>query len=206
MRRLVVSLVVVVALLGACGGKDKPPRDTTTGDTAVTQPGLSYYDGPPPWPLAGQQFQRIQAAGLEGYKAEALVVHYHAHLDVFYDGQPVKVPASVGIDYDAQRISPMHTHADSGVIHIEANQDATFTLGQFLSEWGVKVTGACVADKCGDEVAVFVNGSIQDTPAPGLVIHAGNEIALVLGTQPPDIPSSYDCKAEAPDTTLCPPR
>jgi hypothetical protein len=206
MRRTLVCLLMVAALSGACGGKDKAPVDTTTGDTTVNTaaPGLSYYDGPPPWPLDGQQLKRMQAAGLEGYTAEGSFVHYHAHLDVFYDGQPVKVPANVGIDYDAQRISPMHTHYDSGVIHIEANKDDEFTLGQFLSEWGVKAHNGCVGDKCGNEVAVFVNGSVQNRPAPDLVIKAGAEIALVLGTKPADIPSTYDCKAEAPDTTLCP--
>jgi hypothetical protein len=204
MRRTLVCLVMLAALLGACGGKDKPPLDTTTGDTVATAPGLSYYDGPPPWPLDGHQLARMQAAGITGLSAEGSVVHYHAHLDVFYDGQPVKVPADVGIDYDAQRISPMHTHYDSGVIHVEANKDEKFTLGQFLSEWGVKAQNGCVADKCGDGVAVFVNGSLQETPAADLVIKAGAEIALVLGTQPSDIPSTYDCQAEAPDTTLCP--
>jgi hypothetical protein len=201
-RRLVLSCAVIAALLGACGGKDKPPVDTTT--TRGSAGGVSGYDSAPPWPLDGHQLQRMQAAGVEGLKAEGSVVHYHAHLDVFYDGERVTVPANVGIDYGAQRISPMHTHYDSGVIHIEANKDEEFTLGQFLTEWGLKAEDGCVADKCGDEVAVFVDGSIQDTPAPDLVIKAGQEIALVLGTQPPDIPSRYDCKAEAPDTTLCP--
>jgi hypothetical protein len=197
--------VVVAALLGGCGGggKDKEPRDTTTGDTTANT--VATAKGAPPWPVGSGQVQRMLTAGVEPLKAEGSIVHYHAHLDVFYDGQPVKVPANIGIDYDAQRISPLHTHYDSGVIHIEANKDEKFTLGQFLTEWGVRSDSGCVADKCGDEVAVFVDGSIQDTPAADLVIKAGDEIALVLGTtRPADIPSSYDCKAEAPDTVLCP--
>ena len=96
----------------------------------------------------------------------------------------------------------LHTHTPSGVIHVEAERDDAFTLGQFLTEWGVKVTGECVADKCGDEVAVFVNGSIQDDGARDLVIKADTEIALVLGTQPDDIPSTYDCAANPGDA--CP--
>ena len=201
--RLVVVCLLVASVLGACSGKkDDPAIDTTTGDTTANT--IAYYRAASPWPLASNQVARMQAVAIEPLKAEGSVVHYHAHLDVFYDGQPVKVPADVGIDYDAQRISPMHTHYDSGVIHVEANKDTKFTLGQFLTEWGVQVRDGCIADKCADEVAVFVDGSIQDTPAADLVITPKAEIALVLGsTRPADIPSTYDCKAEAPGD-LCP--
>jgi hypothetical protein len=192
MRRIVLGLVVVAALLGACGrGSDTPAAPNSTG--SANDSGLSYYDGPPPWPLDGKQVDRMEAVGIEPLTAEGSIVHYHAHLDVFYDGKPITVPQYVGIDFDKQRISPMHTHFPSGVIHIEANKDEQFTLGQFLSEWGVKAKDDCVGDKCGDEVAVFVDGSIQDVHAADLVIKADTEIALVLGTQPPDIPSGYDC-------------
>jgi len=203
MRRIVLATLSVLLLAGACSSKkDDADLDTTTGDTPA--PSLSYADGPPPWPLGDQQVVRMSRAGIEPLKAEGSVVHYHSHLDVFYDGQPVTVPKDIGIDYNAGRISPIHTHANSGVIHVEANKEEDFTLGQFLNEWGIKTSDGCVADKCGDEVAVFVGGSIQDTPAPDLVIKPRTQIALVLGTtRPADIPSTYDCKAEAP-ADLCP--
>jgi hypothetical protein len=204
MRRTFVALAVLGAFVGACGKSEKPPADTTP-ETAGPAVGLSYYDGPPPWPLDGKQVEHMEAVGITPLTREGVAVHYHAHLDVFYDGDRVRVPANVGYDVGKGRISPLHTHAESGVIHVEADKDDEFTLGQFLSEWGVKAEEGCVADKCGDEVAVFVDGSIQDTPAPDLVIKAGMEIALVLGTERPDnIPSTYDCKAEAPDKILCP--
>jgi hypothetical protein len=199
MRRIFACLLLFAVLLGACG-KDEPPVESTE-PTQGPSPGLSYYDGPPPWPRGTDQVERMQAVGITPLTAEGELVHYHAHLDVFYDGEEVKVPANIGVD--VSRISPLHTHYDSGVIHVEANEDEDFTLGQFLGEWGVKAKDGCVADKCGDEVAVFVDGSIQDTPAPDLVIKGQTEIVLVLGTTRPDIPSSYDCKAEAP-TDLCP--
>ncbi len=129
-------------------------------------------------------------------------MHYHVHLDVFYDGQPVTVPASVGIDYTAQRISPVHSHTDAGIIHIEANKDDRFTLGQFLTEWGLAVKGNCVADKCGDQAVAYVNGTAQDGSAASVVLKAGQEIALVLGPKPADIPSTYDCSKRQDDA--CP--
>src|SRR5690349_20523605 len=104
MRRMLVSLVVVAALLGACGGKKNPPVDTTTGDTPLPATGVSFYDGPPPWPLDGKQVEHMVDAGITPLTAEGTKVHYHAHLDVFYDGQRVKVPANLGIDFDKGRI------------------------------------------------------------------------------------------------------
>ena len=67
----------------------------------------------------------------------------HAHLDVFVDGEPIAVPAGIGINIDdpeVQRfkdpddsvgyggikrcrkpcISPLHTHDETGIIHTES--------------------------------------------------------------------------------------
>jgi hypothetical protein len=195
-RRLLA--LVLVCLLGACGGgggNDDPP--------AASDETLSFVDTAPPWPVGDRQADRIRAARLPLLKAEGQLVHYHLHLDVFHDGEKVTVPANIGVDLEERVISPLHTHSPSGVIHVEANEDEELTLGQFLTEWGVKASDGCVADKCGEEVVVFVNGSIQDVPAADLVIKPDTQISLVLGTPPADIPSNYDCKAEDPGDFPC---
>ncbi len=61
--------------------------------------------------------------------------HYHAHLEVYVNGQPVTVPGDIG------RQSPgclywLHTHDTDGIIHIEAPKDQTYKLGQFFDIWG----------------------------------------------------------------------
>jgi hypothetical protein len=133
-------------------------------------------------------------AGLPALTAEGAKVHYHAHLDVFRNGEPVVVPASIGIDYDVSRISPMHTHFDTGVIHIESEEDSRFTLAQFLTEWGVRLTRDCVGDVCApDPIAVYVNGTKFDGGITDLVIQADKEIALILGAPPATIPKGYTC-------------
>jgi hypothetical protein len=182
---------VAAALLSDCGSGGGKSKDAPT--TSTTESSLQTFGGPPPWPLGSNQAARIAAAGLPGYKAEGSVVHYHAHLDVFYNGQPVRVPQFVGIDYQTNVISPMHTHFDTGVVHIEAASDDTFTLGEFLTEWGIRVRDDCVSDMCGDSVATFVNGSVQDDFAGDVPIRADTEIVLVLGTPPKNIPSGYTC-------------
>src|SRR5205807_6883543 len=102
-----------------------------------------------------------KAAGLP-FAEEMLSVHYHAHLDVIVDGNPVVVPAGLGFVGSPPNhftaLAPLHTHDTSGVIHIENDVPATFVLGQVLTEWGVRFTSSCLGAYCtggGKELAVF---------------------------------------------------
>jgi hypothetical protein len=63
-------------------------------------------------------------------------VHYHAALQIIYQGTPVNIPSDIG------RTSTcfywLHVHAESpGVIHIESPKGDTFTLGNFFKVWSV---------------------------------------------------------------------
>lgn len=64
-------------------------------------------------------------------------VHFHPRLAVFADGKRLDVPANIGIDprRDGMQMASLHTHDDSGVIHVEGQERAT--LGQFFAVWGV---------------------------------------------------------------------
>jgi hypothetical protein len=98
---------------------------------------------------------------------EKLAYHVHAHLDVFVNGRRVIVPAGIGINIkdpevkvfllpDGSKsysgiercaepcISPLHTHARSGVLHTESATPVPNRLGQFFTEWGVGLDRACV--------------------------------------------------------------
>lgn len=183
-RRL-FPVVFLLATLVACGGggSDTPSDTTEAGATASTK------TGPPPWPLGADQAQRILDAGLPHYQSEGSKVHYHAHLDVFYDGEAVLVPAGIGIDLDEEVISPLHTHLPSGIIHIEAEEEADFTLAMVFIEWGIEPDQAAT---------VYVDGEPVTT---GLrtVIKPSTQIAVVFGTPPAEIPSTYDCKRSPQD-------
>jgi hypothetical protein len=41
---------------------------------------------------------RTIAAGLKPERKEFFAIHLHAHLDIFVNGEPVEVPAGIGID------------------------------------------------------------------------------------------------------------
>jgi hypothetical protein len=147
---------------------------------------------------------------------EFLIHHVHAHLDVFVDGKPIVVPAGIGINIDdpeVQRfkdpdgsvayggikrcrkpcISPLHTHDVTGVIHTEAASPKPNTLGQFFTEWGVRLGGSCVGKHCGREpVAFYVDGKPYTKDPRAIELTDRKEIAIVIGTPPAEIPKTAD--------------
>jgi hypothetical protein len=125
----------------------------------------------------------IAALNLPGY-SEA-VEHYHAHLRVIADGNEMAVPSQIGIDQATQTLSPLHTHDDSGVIHIEADQkDFRATLGDVLDIWGVKFTDQCLGGFC-DGVKVYVNGKPVSDPV-NYKLQSHDAVTVVAGTPPAD--------------------
>jgi hypothetical protein len=90
-------------------------------------------------------------------------------------------------------ISPLHTHDDSGILHVENDKERQITLGQLFTEWGVRFTGDCVGGYCAPEKAhkVFVAGKEYAGDSAGIVLTDHEEIALVIGTPPSTIPSAF---------------
>jgi hypothetical protein len=69
---------------------------------------------------------------------EQLAFHIHAHLTIYMNGQAVPLPAQIGIAKDQSCLYWLHTHDTSGVIHMEAPANHSFTLGNFLNEWSTQ--------------------------------------------------------------------
>ncbi|SRR5579875_26627 len=135
-------------------------------------------------------------AAIDGIPCETReygVFHIHAHLDVFVNGQPLTVPQFIGImtgGPQSQQVSCLywlHTHDDSGVIHIEAPEEKNFTLGQFLDIWRATSTGAPPSG----EPTIFVNGQEVSTSLSSTELNAHDEITIVYGQTPPNIRSFY---------------
>jgi len=220
-----VALLVLLALTGctsshrAASPPSPSPTGTPSGTTAPTPHG--DYTAPPPtlpvpgvavtmstaaapWPApavidqGARSADYVAAAGLP-YGEEVTKVHYHAHLDVIIDGQPQPVPAYIGFvakGRSAVGLSALHTHQVDGIIHIENSVPATFLLGQFFDEWGVRFSNECVGSYCsggGKELGVFVNGQRQTGDVKRIVLAKHQEIAVVYGTadQLAKPPSSY---------------
>jgi hypothetical protein len=157
---------------------------------------LTLNTGPAPWPNPDNVAARIEAAGLPSSSTESLTVHYHSHVDIFVNGKSEPVASSIGRD-DRSLFSPLHTHATSGLIHIEAPEDQDFTVGMLFTEWGVRLTNDCIGGYCSPDtkLSAYVDGTSYTQPISTIVLKKGEEIAIVIGSPPPTIPSTWDCLA-----------
>ncbi|MBT2490706.1 hypothetical protein J7E96_19735 [Streptomyces sp. ISL-96] len=195
---LAIIAGITIALVSTSGGGPSGPR--TAPEAGIPTTPITTASGrttDPAWSAPGDPAARVEAAGLPMLGEEGNVEHIHAHLDVIVDGKPVPVPANIGIDQQAQQISPLHTHEANGVIHVESPVKATFSLGQFMTEWDVALTqdaiGGLKADG-GNNFRTYVNGKPYTGNPAAIEFTAHDEIAIVYGPtgQKVDVPGSYD--------------
>jgi hypothetical protein len=78
--------------------------------------------------------------GIPCDQLEHTQVHYHAALQIVYQGNVVNLPDNTGIQIDsAGNVSCyywLHVHGgETNVIHIESPANDTFTVGQFFDVW-----------------------------------------------------------------------
>jgi hypothetical protein len=83
--------------------------------------------------------QPVVAAGIPCDHLEHSTVHYHAAIQIIYEGTVHPIAPNIGITGDPA--SPtcyywLHVHAGNpNTIHIEAPANQKFTLGQFFAVW-----------------------------------------------------------------------
>ena len=174
---------------------------------APSPPSLAPSTARAPWGLPANTLSRIGATGIAPLVG-AVIRHDHAHLDVIVDGRKVTVPAGVGLAepvdrgpcpsgpvasgdcatkqsfFGAVANSPLHTHSPSGIIHVEADRRAPFTLGQFFDEWGVRFDSSCIGAYCTGskgKLRVYVGGKRLTGDPRKLVLANRQEIAVVFG-------------------------
>ena len=94
-------------------------------------------------------------------------------------------------------IAPLHTHDTSGVLHTESEDSRPNTLGEFFTEWGVTLDPSCVATYCSPAtaIAIYVDGQRSSGDPRAIQLTDQREIAIVIGTPPPQIPSTADFSA-----------
>jgi hypothetical protein len=206
------SACLLVLALAGCGGagKKSPPANSLR---AAPEP----PHGAAPWPAPADPMKLTRKAGLTPETHEFVFLHVHAHLDVFVNGEPVTVPAGIGIDIDNPAvkrfkaadgstgyggidppcaepcISPLHTHYADGVLHTEAKKDQFNTLGEFFTEWNVRLDSRCVGGYClpAAPITIYVDGEVVSGSPRAIQLADKREIAIVIGTPPADIPSRF---------------
>ena len=184
---------------------------------APTAPAAKPKAGGAPWPAPLDPMRRTRMAGLKPEFYEHLRYHVHAHLDIFVNGRPVRVPAGIGIDirnpgvqhgrlpdgtlgYGGINrcaakpcISPLHTHDDTGILHTESATATPNRLGQFFTEWAVALSRHCVGGYCAPRSTVkfYVDGRQYAGDPRAIQLANLREIAIVIGTPPATIPSHF---------------
>jgi hypothetical protein len=121
---------------------------------------------------------------------EQATFHVHSHLDIIINGLYFLVPSQIGIPSNC--FYWLHTHDESGKIHIEAPMLRDFTLGQYFDIWNKQLSN----DQIFNYVANPNNPLHVYTHYRDINLNTGrsahNEIATVYGTPPSAIPKNWN--------------
>ncbi len=122
-------------------------------------------------------------------------VHYHAHLDMYYNGAPFNLPANIGIKLDC--LYWLHTHDVSGIVHIEApadQKDRVFTLGDLFDVWKQPLNEhqlATLKTKDGERISAWIDGQPYSGELRKLPMKEHSEIVLAITPPEVDPPKTY---------------
>jgi hypothetical protein len=188
---LVVGGAVALIVVFAFGGKK-----TNVNVDFAALPGVSHSTALPWTPEINDLAQRLQGIGLQALPQEALNFHIHQHLDIYINGKHVNVPKFIGIDTDPanQFITELHTHDTRGIVHVESATARDYSLGEFFAVWGVYLSKKCIGGFCakpGTPLYFYVNGQRYSGDPVTLVLKPHEEIAIVYGKPPKQIPQNY---------------
>ena len=109
------------------------------------------------------QSEGNQTFDMEEVHSNPLAMHDHVFLTLLSNGQKISVPQEIGIDpqlwhdhfldmYGPSGLSPLHTHDDSGVVHIESTVARQYTLGEFFKIAGLNATDVKSITVDGNEI------------------------------------------------------
>jgi len=191
----VIAVAVVVGVVaGTSGSGNAQAAASKSATTAVSAAQGSTQA--PPWAAPADASARAQAAGLSMLTAEGTAEHIHTHLTITADGKAVTVPADIGIDLNAQMISPLHTHDTTGIIHVESPVVKPFNLGEVFTEWNVALSAGQVGSygtSGGYTITTFVNGKQRagDPASIQLANHEDVDIVITKGTATASAPAAF---------------
>ncbi len=173
-RRLIpaslLAMLVIVAGLAAWLSA-RGPQAASPGPE-----GVAVQEVPPLAPAGAASGAPIDGITCRGIGAQTVTYHVHTMVTIYVDGQPERLPAGIGITKPAVTTGSgastfvdvglhdclywLHTHANDGIVHIEAPRRATFTLGELFAIWGQPLSATRVGPARGP-VVVFDNGHRQ---------------------------------------------
>ena len=180
---VLVGAVVAIVLSQVLGGTNLLPGIQT---------------GPAPWPPEYAHLpERLQAIGLPFLPSITPNLHRHDLLQIYVDGAPVQVPAQIGIDQQAGKLTSLHTHDSTGIMHVESPTQRTFNLGEFFDVWGVRLSSTCIGGYCNDgskTLKAFIDAVAWTKDPRTISLQQHWDIVLAYGTPselPNPIPRTY---------------
>lgn len=193
----VVGLVVALVVAGAVWGITSQQREENA-PAALPAPVSGNRTTQPPWPLPADPVAGAQRAGLRVEPMEGDAKHFHSHLDILVNGEPVPVPANIGIHPSGNAMAELHTHDQRGVLHIEApTDDKRYVLGQLFATWDVRLDengiGGLETDGT-NTLRAYVDGELYQGNPAGIELTSHRQIALVYGPEDAevDVPASFE--------------
>ncbi len=188
--RLLIAAALASVLVAGCGSGSSTPLPTTPTDTAVGTLTRTTPDLPLPAGPAAPRGETFAGIGCESM--EVAEQHIHSGLIILLGGERLTIPANIGIEVDRQCLYWLHTHAPTGVLHVEEPDVArVFTLGEFFAIWGYAL-GPDSLLGLATRVYTFVDGE-SVTGEPGAIeLHDGQTIILSDQATLPDPPPAVD--------------
>ena len=136
--------------------------------------------------------QRID--GIDCQAGESVLFHIHAHLTIFVDGTPRRVPAGIGIAPPLELVETpagafvgsgtcfmwLHTHSADGVIHTESPVKRIYTLGDFFDIWGQPLNRNRIGPAHGTVTSLFDGHLFVGNPRK-IPLRAHAQIQLDVG-------------------------
>ena len=108
------------------------------------------------------------------------MLHYHATLSIVIRGESQMIPADSGVIPGCMR--GIHTHDDSGKLHIETPEAMEARLEHFFHIWEQPFTSTQLLDATvgdGESISLTVNGELVDDPH-NHILEDGQELVLTL--------------------------
>ena len=105
-------------------------------------------------------------------------MHIHPVVHIFILGSEQKIPANAGISGSFMHV--IHTHDDTGTIHVESPQAFAFKLRDVFIVWGKNFNQTCILQYCADEnhtLTMTVNGEPSNEYGD-LVLKDGDQIKI----------------------------
>ncbi len=121
---------------------------------------------------------------------------FHTHLSILVNNEPLTIPRYLG----ASRRPPthcfytIHTHEESGLIHVTPAAPGVFTLGQLFQIWRQPLSNTNVAGFTGMPVEIFVTDDgvvtrVDEADWSNIELLDHREITIGIGTPLEEIPN-----------------